>query len=105
MNAEQGIVRIHAVTIRWPQIHRTDRTPRMVPTPRIDPVMACVVEIGIWQKVAPMIVVAAESSAQNPPTGARRVMPDPMVFTMRHPPKNVPRAIAALQARMIGMPY
>src|SRR4051812_35977709 len=41
-NAEHGIVSTHAVTIRCPQIHRTLRTPRVVPTPRIDPVIACV---------------------------------------------------------------
>ena len=101
MNAEQGIVRIHAMTMRWPQIQRTERTPRVVPTPRIAPVIACVVEIGMPQCVAAMIVVAAAVSAQKPPTGCRRVMPEPIVFTIRHPPNIVPSAIATWQVRMI----
>src|SRR5213082_4038456 len=41
-----------------------------------------------------MIVVAAAASAQKPPTGCRRVMPDPMVLTIRQPPNIVPSAIA-----------
>ena len=35
------------MTMRWPQIQRTERTPLVVPTPRIEPVMAWVVEIGM----------------------------------------------------------
>ena len=89
------------MTMRWPQIQRTERTPRVVPTPRIEPVMAWVVEIGMSPKVAPMMVVAAAGSAQKPPTGWRRVMPEPIVLTMRHPPNIVPRAMAAWQERMI----
>src|SRR5687768_15336487 len=90
MKAEQGMVRIQAVMIRWPQIHRTERTPLVVPTPRIDPVIAWVVESGTPQWVARMIVEAAAVSAQKPPTGWSRVMPDPIVFTIRQPPKIVP---------------
>src|SRR5437762_13987091 len=98
MNAEHGMVRTQAVTIRWPQIHLTDRTPLVVPTPRIAPVMAWVVEIGTPRiLVKPKIATAAAVSAQKPPTGWRRVMPLPIVFTIRHPPNIVPSAIAALQ--------
>jgi hypothetical protein len=67
----------------------------VVPTPRIDPVIACVVEIGIPNCVEMIIVVAAAVSAQKPPTGCSRVIPDPIVLTIRHPPKQVPSAIAA----------
>src|SRR3954470_23185265 len=101
MKAAQGMVRTQATTIRWPQIHRTDRSPRVVPTPRIDPVMAWVVLMGTPPNVAAKIVVAAAVSAQNPPTGVRRVMPDPIVLTIRHPPNIVPRAMAAWHVRMI----
>src|SRR5205814_6124189 len=94
MKAAQGRVRIQAVTMRWPQIQRTERTPLVVPTPRIAPVIACVVEIGIPPKVAPMMVEAAAASAQKPPTGWRRVMPEPMVLTMRQLAAVVPRAMA-----------
>ena len=69
MNAEQGIVRIQAITMRCPQTHRTARNDLLDPTPRIDPVMACVVDMGIFAKIAKMMVVAAAVSAQNPPTG------------------------------------
>src|SRR3954452_7058483 len=101
MKAAQGMVRTHAMTIRWPQIHRTDRSPRVVPTPRIDPVMAWVVLMGTPPNVAAKMVVAAAVSAQNPPTGFSRVMPEPIVLTIRHPPNMVPNAMAPLQVRMI----
>ena len=51
--------------------------------------------------VAMAMVVAAAVSAQNPPTGCRRVMPEPIVLTIRQPPNIVPRAIAPWQVRMI----
>ena len=95
MNAEQGMVRIHATTMRWPQIQRTLRKVRVEPTPRMEPVMACVVEMGMPRKVEPMMVVAAAVSAQNPPTGLSRVIEEPMVLTMRQPPNMVPSAMAA----------
>ena len=63
--------------------------------------IAWVVEIGMPSRVAAMIVIAAAVSAQNPPTGWRRVMPLPIVFTIRHPPNIVPSAMAAWQVRMI----
>ena len=54
------------------------------------------VEIGTPRiLVNPKIAIAAAVSAENPPTGWRRVMPLPIVFTIRHPPNIVPRAIAA----------
>jgi len=101
MNAAQGMVSIHAVTMRCPQIHRTERTPLAVPTPRIEPVMACVVEIGMPPLVAMMMVLAAAASAQNPPTGVSRVMLEPMVLTIRQPPNIVPRLIAPSQSKII----
>src|SRR4051794_35175902 len=102
MKAAQGMVRTQAITMRWPQIHRTERTPRTVPTPRMEPVIAWVVEIGTPRiLVKPKMVKAAAVSAQKPPTGERRVMPEPIVLTMRQPPKTVPRAIAAWEGREI----
>src|SRR4051794_41948705 len=99
MNAAQGSVRIHARTIRCPQIQRTERTPRVVPTPRIAPVIAWVVEMGIPRRVAPMIVMAAAGSAQKPPTGWRRGVPPPLGFTIRPPPHILPHALAPVQER------
>ena len=64
--------------------------------------IACVVEIGTPRIfVNPKIVTAAAVSAQKPPTGWRRVMPLPIVLTMRQPPAIVPSAMAAWQERMI----
>ena len=54
--------------------------------------------------VAAMMVEAAAASAQKPPMGWSRVMREPIVLTMRQPPNIVPRAMAAWQERMIGMP-
>src|SRR2546423_13023527 len=102
MNAAQGMVRTQAMPMRCPQIQRTERTPRTVPTPRMEPVIAWVVEIGTPRiLVKPKMVKAAAVSAQKPPTGERRVIPEPIVLTIRQPPKMVPRAIAAWQVRMI----
>src|SRR4051812_29685908 len=101
MKALQGKVSTHAMTMRSPQIQRTERTPLVVPTPRIEPVMAWVVEIGTPRRVAAMIVKAAAVSAQKPPTGWSLVMPEPMVLTMRQPPNIVPMAIAKWHTRMI----
>src|SRR5438128_5582957 len=102
MKAEQGMVRIQATMMRSPQIQRTERTPLAEPTPRIAPVMAWVVETGTpWILVKPNRAMAAALSAQNPPTGWRRVMEWPRVLTIRQPPKSVPRAMAAWQVRMI----
>jgi len=47
------------------------------------PVIACVVEMGIPHCVTIMMVEAAAASAQKPPTGVRRVIPEPIVLTMR----------------------
>ena len=40
--------------------------------------------------------MAPAVSAQNPPTGLSLVIFEPMVCTMRHPPKYVPRAMARI---------
>jgi hypothetical protein len=42
-------------------------------------------------------VIAPPVSAQKPCMGERRVIFEPMVWTMRHPPQRVPSAIAAWQ--------
>src|SRR3954467_5759930 len=97
MKAAQGSVRSQAITMRWPQIQRTERTPLVVPTPRIEPVIAWVVEIGTPQLVAAMVGGGAGFAAQKPPMGCSLVMPEPMVFTIRQPPKIVPSAIAPQQ--------
>ncbi len=64
--------------------------------------MVCVVETGIPANAVPNKVIAPAVSAQNPPTGFSFVILEPIVWTIRHPPKYVPRAIAACAERMIG---
>ena len=78
-----------------PQIHRTERKFLALPTPRIAPVMAWVVEMGMPPIAVPSSVIAPAVSAQNPPTGDKRVRFDPIVLTIRQPPNIVPKAMAA----------
>ena len=66
-----------------------------MPTPTIAPAIVCVVETGIPASVTPQIAVAAADSAHMPPTGWSFVIFDPIVWTIRHPPRSVPSAIAA----------
>ncbi len=47
-------------------------------------------------------MMAPAVSAQKPPTGLSLVIFEPMVWTMRHPPKQVPSEIAVWAAWMIG---
>ena len=70
MKAEQGMVRIQATMIRSPQTQRTERTPLAEPTPRIAPVMAWVVLMGIPLKVAEMIVAAIFKRLRTMPASA-----------------------------------
>ena len=94
MIAAIGIVRIQAHTIRPATPHRTDEMRCAAPTPLIEPVIVCVVETGIPKCEAMKIAAAPPVSAQKPPYGLRRVMRWPIVFTIRHPPNSVPRAMA-----------
>src|SRR5215831_18544891 len=93
--AAAGIVRTQAQTIRPATRHLTADNRVVDPTPAIAPVIVCVVDTGIPEKVAPKIVIAPAVSAQKPPTGRSLVIFDPIVCTMRQPPESVPKAIAA----------
>ena len=66
----------------------------VLPTPTMAPVMVWVVLTGIPARAVPKRVMAPAVSAQNPPTGLSLVILEPMVWTMRQPPKYVPRAMA-----------
>ena len=59
--------------------------------------MMWVVLTGIPASDIPMIVPALTVSAANPWTGRSRVILEPIVFTIRQPPKNVPSAIAVVR--------
>src|SRR5215212_10802341 len=85
--------------------HFTADNLRVAPTPTIDPVIVCVVETGVPVSVTYASVSAAAVSAQNPPTGFSFVILVPIVRTMRQPPDNVPKAIAAcaLNTTAIGI--
>ena len=72
----------------------------IVVSPLIAPVIVWVVETGIPKCDAMKIEIAPALSAQNPPYGRSFVMRWPIVFTMRHPPSSVPRAMAACAQRM-----
>ncbi len=97
MMAAAGIVTIHANTMLLATLQRTAESRRAAPTPMIAPVMVWVVETGMPSQVAPNNVIAPPVSAQKPCMGDRRVIFDPMVWTMRQPPNRVPSPMAAWQ--------
>src|SRR5688572_10904719 len=74
MNAEHGIVRIHAQTMLPATPQRTADRFWIEPTPTIAPVMVCVVDTGIPSAVARKSVIAPPVSAQKPLTGFSLVM-------------------------------
>ena len=59
----------------------------VVPTPTMAPVMVCVVDTGMPACAVKNSVAAAAVSALIPPTGCSLVIREPMVFTIRQPPK------------------
>src|SRR5215208_339966 len=98
-SAAAGMVRIQAQTMRPATPHFTADNRRVAPTPTMEPVIVCVVETGVPVSVTYANVSAAADSAQKPPTGLSFVIRVPIVRTMRHPPDNVPNAIAACAER------
>src|SRR5437867_891276 len=90
-----GIVSTQAHMICPATPHRTADHRRVAPTPTIDPVIACVVLTPTPRYVAVNTAIAAPVSAANPLTGWSFVIFDPIVWMIRHPPANVPSAIAA----------
>ena len=93
MKAEQGIVSTQAQTMLPAIPQRTAETFCAAPTPTMAPVIVCVVDTGMPNAVARNSIAAPPVSAQKPPTGRSLVMRWPMVFTMRQPPKAVPKPI------------
>src|SRR5437016_6257017 len=89
-----GMVSTQAQTTRPATPHRTAERRRVDPTPTMAPVMVWVVETGIPLDDTKNRATAAEVSADTPPTGCRRVILEPMVWTIRMPPERVPRAMA-----------
>src|SRR6185437_7750863 len=85
--ADAGIVRTQAHTIRVATPHRTAERRPVEPTPIMAPVMVCVVLTGMPLKARKKRVVAPAASAQKPPTGLSLVILEPIVCTMRQPPK------------------
>ena len=78
-NADAGIVRIHANTMRRAIPHRTADNRVVAPTPTMAPVMVWVVLTGIPAIEAENRVIAPAVSAQKPPTGLSFVIREPMV--------------------------
>ena len=94
---EKGIVSTQAQTMREAIPQRTAETRRDRPTPTMAPVIVWVVETGMPNHVARNSAIAPEVCAQNPPEGLIRVIPMPIVLTMRQPPNKVPSAMAIWQ--------
>ena len=89
-----GIVTIQAHTTRLAMPQRTADSRRLAPTPTMAPVIVCVVDTGMPACDVKNSVAAAADSAATPPTGWRRVIFEPIVFTIRQPPVSVPSAMA-----------
>ena len=106
MSAEQGIVRIQAVTMLRATPQRTALRRSLVPTPMIALEMTWVVETGIPKCDAPRMIVAAVVSAAKPWTGSSFTTRWPIVFMIRQPPAAVPRdmAVAAMRITHTGTP-
>src|SRR5690606_31552294 len=68
-DADAGRVRIQAVTIRVPTLQRTAEKRWVMPTPKMAPVMVCVVLTGMPNHERTRMVAPPPVSAQNPPTG------------------------------------
>src|SRR5512141_49980 len=100
--AEAGMVSTQAQMMRVATPQRTADKRLVAPTPTIAPVMVWVVLTGIPANAVPNRVTAPAASAQKPPTGFSLVIFEPMVRTIRQPPRYVPSAMAALADRMIG---
>ena len=69
INADMGMVSIHAQTIVPATPHRTAVSRFVAPTPTMAPVIVWVVLTGIPATDAPIMEMAAAVSAQNPPMG------------------------------------
>jgi len=63
----------------------SENNPRVNPTPRTDPTIACVVEMGSPNFDAKRMVIEAPNSAENPRVGVRVVMFVPIVSITLHP--------------------
>ena len=91
-----GIVKIQAHTMLLATPQRTAEKPFNEPTPMMAPVTVWVVDTGTPNTVANAKVKALAVSEQKPETGLSLVMRMPIVFTIRHPPKQVPNAMTKL---------
>ncbi len=88
------MVKIQAHRMRLATPQRTRPGLDTEPTPRMAPVMVCVVDTGIPREVAMKMASEPPVSAQNPPKGRSFVSRIPNVFTMRQPPAMVPSPMA-----------
>src|SRR5258708_12115522 len=90
MNAEPGIVKIHAQMMLPATPQRTAESFCVEPTPMIEPVMVWVVDTGMPRLVARNRVIAPLAEAQKPPTGFSLVIRMPIVLPIPHPPTPLP---------------
>ncbi len=88
------MVMIQATTTFFATPQRTAEARRETPAPMIDPVIVCVVDTGMPIVEAPNRTIDPAADALNPWCCDRRVIRDPIVSMIRHPPVIVPSAIA-----------
>lgn len=86
MDAEAGNVTTQAMAISRPTFHRTEPSRKTAPTPKMAPVIVCVVLTGIPKADRARIVTPPPVSAQKPLTGCSLVTLCPRVLMTFHPP-------------------
>src|SRR5262245_47816107 len=77
---------------------RTAESRLAAPAPTIDPDITCVVLSGMPTCEAARITAAPDACAANPCGGSILMIREPIVRTIRQPPKYVPSAIALAEA-------
>ena len=93
IRAETGMVKTHAHNSFTVTPQRTAETLFVTPTPIIEPVIVCVVDTGILKCSVRNKVKAPADSATTPSKAFTLVILEPIVFTIFHPPLNVPNAM------------
>ena len=95
--AERGADKTHAhmMFLMVPQL--TAFFPRVRPTPIKVPLDMWVELMGIPRKAAAPNINELDKSLENPWYGRMRVIFVAMVFTIRHPPKTTPPAMATYE--------
>jgi hypothetical protein len=93
-----GSVSVHAPTMLPQTPQRTADNRLAAPEPMIEPEVTCVVDSGYPALEAARMAVASAAGAAKPWATSISMILVPAVLMIRHPPTNVPSAIAVAEA-------